>query len=92
MCIRDRKKVLRKKRVIVAPIVAAVTIVLCYGGYLFLHLPIMGGSIESVHSVSVEEETGRLVVGLQPDYGGLGGLHPVSYTHLYSLTGKKESA
>ena len=35
----------------------------------------MGGPIESVHSVSVEEETGRLVVGLQPDYGGLGGLH-----------------
>ena len=69
------KKVLRKKRVIVAAIVAAVTIVLCYGGYLFLHLPIMGGPIESVHSVSVEEETGRLVVGLQPDYGGLGGLH-----------------
>ena len=70
------KKVLRKKRVIVAAIVAAVTIVLCYGGYLFLHLPIMGGPIESVHSVSVEEETGRLVVGLQPDYGGLGRLTP----------------
>ena len=30
------KKILRKKRVIVAAIVAAVTIVLCYGGYLFL--------------------------------------------------------
>ena len=36
------KKILRKKRVIVAAIVAAVTIVLCYGGYLFLHLPLWG--------------------------------------------------
>lgn len=68
------KKILRKKRVIVAAIVAAVTIVLCYGGYLFLQLPIMGESIESVHSVSVEEETGRLVVGLQSDYSGIGGV------------------
>ncbi len=67
------KKILRKKRVIVAAIVAAVTIVLCYGGYLFLQLPIMGESIESVRSVSVEEETGRLVVGLQSDYSGIGG-------------------
>ena len=65
------KKVLRKKRVIVAAIVAAVTIVLCYGGYLFLQLPIMGEPIESVHSVSVEEETGRLVVNLSATYGGL---------------------
>lgn len=65
------KKVLRKKRVIVAAIVAAVTIVLCYGGYLFLQLPIMGEPIESVHSVSIEEETGRLVVNLSASYGGL---------------------
>lgn len=65
------KKVLRKKRVIVAAIVAAVTIVLCYGGYLFLQLPIMGEPIESVHSVSIEEETGRLVVNLSATYGGL---------------------
>lgn len=65
------KKVLRKKRVIVAAIVAAVTIVLCYGGYLFLQLPIMGEPIESVHSVSVEEETDRLVVNLSTTYGGL---------------------
>ncbi len=65
------KKILRKKRVIVAAIVAAVTIVLCYGGYLFLQLPIMGEPIESVHSVSVEEETDRLVVNLSTTYGGL---------------------
>lgn len=65
------KKILRKKRVIVAVLVAAVTIVLCYGGYLVLQLPIMGEPIESVHSVSVEEETDRLVVNLSTTYGGL---------------------
>lgn len=65
------KKSLRKKRVIVAAIVAAVTIVLCYGGYLVLQLPIMGEPIESVHSVSVEEETDRLVVNISTTYGGL---------------------
>ena len=39
---RQGEKGPAEKRVIVAAIVAAVTIVLCYGGYLFLHLPLWG--------------------------------------------------
>ena len=58
---------------IVAAIVAAVTIVLCYGGYLFLQLPIMGSNpVPSPSTLSPsEEETDRLVVNLSTTYGGL---------------------
>ena len=71
--LRKVKTGLRRKWVIVTAVVAAVTVVLCYGGYLFLHLPILSKPIVSVRSVSVEEETDRLVVSLQGDYSGIGG-------------------
>lgn len=65
------QQTLHRRWVKVAAITAVVAIVLCYGGFLILKMPLMGVSIDAVHSVSVEENTDRLVVNLSSAFGGL---------------------
>ena len=65
------QQTLHRRWVKVAAITAVVAIVLCYGGFLILQLPLMGVSVEAVHKVSVEEDTDRLVVNFSSTFGGL---------------------